>query len=777
MAVTLTWVARDGKSLPNGSLSGPNSKLCGYCVRLPAGSMRRQPMTTPTHSARHIGLTGATGIGVGAIVGGGILALSGMAFQLTGSGALLAFALNGVIAVITALSFAELATAFPQSGGPYAFAKRVLPVGTAFAVGWVVWFASIVAAALYAAGFAAFALDGLQAVIGSAWLTAPWTLTICSIGATAGATAFVARSSGAGGNAVNIAKVLVFAILIIGGVIAVINQRPDWGTQLSPFLPKGGVGLIQAMGGTFIALQGFDLIAAVAGEVKNPRQVLPKAMLLSLGIALVVYLPLLLVVALVGVDPEVSIQQLAEAHPNTVIAVAAARYLGTTGYWAVIAAGVLSMASALLANLFAAARIAQAMGRDRTLPAQLDRVHKRYGTPVVALLTTASIATVILLVAGEVGTAGAASSLIFLLAFALAHVLCLVTRSRKQDHEGFRVPWWPWTPIIGGLLCAALAIYQAMMVPSAGVITVVWLLAGAFGYAWRFGQRAKIMDAASEAADPSLLELRGRSPLVLVPVANPDNAGVMAQVANSMAPPRVGRVLLLSVVRPPKGTIDLDAALADTTAALHASLSISLRAGVRCEALATVAANPWQEIARVARSHRCASLLVGLSALADPKSRARLEHLATELSCNVVFFRAEADWTPKKLRRVLVPIGGRTVHDALRARLLAGLNRRSDETIEVTYLVVDPSATEQKERSRRELTLTILVRDEAAVPAKVTVLAEEDIAGAICREADKHDLLIMGLGAIGRGQRTLGSLTQAVIERTRCTTMLISAGD
>ena len=77
---------------------------------------------------RSMGLFGATGVGVGAIVGGGILALAGVAFAATGPAALVAFALNGVIAVLTALSFAEIAAAFPQSGGTYNFAKRFLSV-------------------------------------------------------------------------------------------------------------------------------------------------------------------------------------------------------------------------------------------------------------------------------------------------------------------------------------------------------------------------------------------------------------------------------------------------------------------------------------------------------------------------------------------------------------------------------------------------------------------------------------------------------------------------
>ncbi|PLX82256.1 MAG: hypothetical protein C0617_14085 [Desulfuromonas sp.] len=85
-------------------------------------------MTTNSKDLRTIGLMGATGVGIGAIVGGGILALAGVAFATAGPAAIVAFALNGVIALLTALSFAEMAKAFPESGGTYTFAKKVLSV-------------------------------------------------------------------------------------------------------------------------------------------------------------------------------------------------------------------------------------------------------------------------------------------------------------------------------------------------------------------------------------------------------------------------------------------------------------------------------------------------------------------------------------------------------------------------------------------------------------------------------------------------------------------------
>ncbi len=251
------------------------------------------------HKDRVIGLVGATSVGVGAIVGGGILALAGAAFAETGPGAVVAFALNGLIAILTALSFAELSTTFPQSGGTYLFAKRVLSVQTAFIVGWVVWFASIVAAALYALGFASFVFIMCSQMFPSETtyiqgkISFQGTLVAIAVSATAFFTIRLMRRKAGSGTLLNIGKLIVFFLLITGGMIKLPQMSPsDIKTAMTPFFPDGTAGMFRAMGYTFIALQGFDLIAAVAGEIKNPRKNIPKAMLISLGTALSIFLPL-----------------------------------------------------------------------------------------------------------------------------------------------------------------------------------------------------------------------------------------------------------------------------------------------------------------------------------------------------------------------------------------------------------------------------------------------------------------------------------------------------
>lgn len=758
--------------------------------------MTLPPGTLPDATPRpRIGLLGATSIGVGAIVGGGILALSGTAFALTGAGALIAFALNGLIAVITALSFAELATAFPRSGGPYVFARRVVSVDAAFGVGWVVWFASIVASALYARGFAAFAVEVLRHVIDPA-LLGPVVETGLAVATTVVCGLLLIRASGSGGNAVNIGKVVVFGILILGGLWAWIDHPPTT-ARFSPLLPAGPLGLLQAMGATFIALQGFDLIAAVAGEIEAPRKTLPRAMLLALGIALLVYLPLLMVVLATGVsDDGPGIQALAAANPDTIIARAAERMLGRAGYWLVLAAGLLSMASALLANVFAAARIAQEMGNDRALPVALRRVHASRGTPSIAVLATVGIAAVTLFAIPDVAAAGAASSLIFLIAFALAHVLCVVTRARKPDHQGFRVPAWPWLPLIGAAACGGLGIYQAMAVPAAGAVTTVWLAIGVGAYLLSFGRRARVFDAAAEHADPDLLELRGRSPLVLVPVANPQNASTLARVATNVAPPRVGRILLFNVIRPPRldesmSGHEMERALDDATRTMRDSLAATMRAGLQCEGLTTVGPDPWRAIRRAAVTHRCTTVLMGLSDLASDEAVARIETLATALDANLVLLRAPPGWTPRSVRRLLVPIGGKGVHNALRARLLAGLHRDTGGRLQITYLLVAPPTMSPARCAQRVRVHEELVRDEAReVPRLVRLVQSDDVVAAIVAEAEAHDLLLMGLTQMASthlgatqmgstpnapGKRVIGRIARATVQATACPVMLVSA--
>jgi len=736
-----------------------------------------------SNQKRTIGLFGAIGVGVGAIVGGGILALVGVAFASTGPSAIVAFALNGLIALITALSFAELSASFPESGGTYIFSKKVMSIRAAFAVGWVVWFATIVAGVLYAIGagyFLAILLEALWELFTGQpgeWITFRWVTVAIAIAATLFYTIGLIRKPGSGGAIANIGKIVAFSILIFVGIWFLSKESADSiKGDFTPFFAFGALGFVQAMGYTFIAYQGFDLIAAVAGEVKDPGKTIPRAMIISLFIAMVIYLPLIFVITVDGTLPGQSITQLSIERPVAVVAIAAENYLGRFGFWVVVIAAILSMLSALYAHLFAASRIAQSMAGDRTLPRTLGYLSVKRGTPVNAIIATALVIIITVIVIPDVAAAGAAASLIFLLIFALAHgISILIRKRRKSPLKTFRTPFFPLVPVVGIVACLALAVFQGIMVPLAGIIAVIWLGFGGLLYLIFFARRARILDASAEGYDPELVRLRGKTPLVLVPIANPSNASAMVAVANTLVPPDLGRILLLSVVIAPEesnGSANSEI-LSNTQEVLKEALSSSLNLGLTPEVLTTVAKKNWPEIIRVSKTHRCESLLVGLSEFTENKTENNLENLFNSVDCDVVVLRAPSGWQITEAQKILVPVAGAGTHSELLARILGSICRSGSP--QITYLRVMPedSSWDVVDRARKNLFLQ--AQDEAPqFNSKVKVEKADDYGAEIIRYADDSDLIILGLQSSWSRRRVFGELTLRIARESNCPILMIS---
>ena len=733
------------------------------------------------HEARTLGLLGATGVGVGAIVGGGIFVLAGVAFTSTGPATVVAFAANGVIARLTARTFAEISSAFPESGGAYTFAKKVLSVRAAFATGWILWFAYIVAGVLYALGFAAFAVVAIQelwAALGSdapAWLAGRRMLLFLGVLATCGYALSLARKRDGGGNWATIGKIAVFAVLVIAGSVALIGQPiSDTKIALSPFFSGGGTGLLMAMGFTFIALQGFDLVAAIAGEIKDPGYVIPRAMFLSLACALAIYLPLLLLVAAVGTEPGDSVDELARRNPETIIAIAGKRFLGITGYWLVIIAALLSTLSALQANLMAASRVALSMARDRTLPSVLAELHSERRTPVIAIATTTLTLAAILFMVPDLASAGAAASLIFLLSFTLAHITTYLARKRGGTEDApYKTPWFPLVPLVGGLACALMAVFQAILVPDATGILAIWVGLGIILYWSLFARRAELADAATAALDPSLVSLRGHSPLILVPIANPQHTPALVSIANALAARNVGRILLLSVV--PAGIDDelrrVPPQLRDTQRIIYDAMAESFQSGHSAEALISTASNPLEEIRRIADEHRCASLLLGMGDIKEP-ALPDLELLLNGVDCDVGIMRAPNGWHADDAKRILVPVAGRGADHEFRVRLLASLCRAKRRI--VTFVtVVSPDALEQEVEETRS---RIAKLSEQRMPGELSVkiLLSDKPIDAILAEARSNDLIVLGLKSVGWGKKVFGTFALSIAAQASCATLLLS---
>jgi nucleotide-binding universal stress UspA family protein len=371
--------------------------------------------------------------------------------------------------------------------------------------------------------------------------------------------------------------------------------------------------------------------------------------------------------------------------------------------------------------------------------------------------------------------------LIFLLSFALAHWTAYLARKRSQRPAPFHTRWFPAVPAVGGFACGGLALFQGVAVPAAGGITAVWLALGSVLYFALFASRAEAVDAFAQGRDPTLVRLRGRQPLILVPIANPQTAPALVAVANSLAPKDVGRVLLLTVMKGPEANAGAsDAAperpqfeaLDKAQRVLHEALSASFTRGLGPEALLTTASDPWREIARVVQVHACQSLVLGLSDL-DAVRGGQLENLLNRVECDVVVLRAPPGFRVEQARRVLVPVGGRGGHDEIRAGVLGSLGRGGPH--EITFCsVVGSSASESAHQDRRRM-LQRLAEDETPGVPSVDVLVSDDVVEAIVDRSRDADLVILGLQRHG-GKKLFGEVTLRIARSTQAATLMISRG-
>lgn len=740
-------------------------------------------MSNKGDSKRRIGLIGATGIGVGGIVGGGILALSGVAFASTGPSALLAFALNGCIAIIVALSYAEMSSIFPESGGMYLFSKKVLSIESAFFVGWIVWFASVVVAVLYAIGFASFLVAAVSvlwnALIGNPplWLSSSWVVNLLAVAATFFYAFSLSKETDGGGEFVNIGKIVIFLILILAGFFAFVKASPGQFTStMTPFFSNGAAGLFIAMGYTFVAMQGFDLIAKTGGEIKEPEKNIPRAMLLSLVISLVIYLPLLFVISVVGVSEGYTVTSMGASYNEEVIAVGVRNYMGDLGYWLVLVVGILSMLSALNANIFGASRVAYKMAMDRTLPKSLGFIHDVHKTPTKSIYATAIITILIIIMFKNVETAGATASLVFLLMFTVVQLILMIVRRRIDISSiPFRIPLYPVLPVVGTVCCFLLAVFQGFVVPQAGLITLIWLFLGGLLYLVLFSKGATRADASAVAYDLNLSKLRGQLPLVLVPVSNPTNVAPLIGLASSLAPPRFGKVMLLSVVLSSDNSDDQVRRVLASQSVTAKSLEVSIKEEIYPEVLTTVAHNVWKEIKRVSEIHQCDSLVLGLTDLSQDVSRSYMEEdLISGVSCNVVVLRSHSDWRLKTAKKVIIPIAGEGNYESLLARLIGTIRRVGGSEIEFLKIIPEFSSGSDVEKVRKRL--FALAQDYCpSGNFKVKVVRSDRIAEEIINQSQGFDLMVLGFTKVGRSYlRVFGEVAREVVQNTDMPIIMIS---
>jgi APA family basic amino acid/polyamine antiporter len=314
--------------------------------------------------ARRLGTADAVMIGLGSMMGAGVFAAFGPAARAAGAGLLIGLVLAAVIAYCNATASAQLAAVYPTSGGTYIYGRERLGPWWGFAAGWGFLIGKTASCAAMALTFASYALPG-------PW----WAQRIIAVAAVAALTALNYRGVT---KTATLARILVVCTLI--ALAAVVIGIAVAGVQVSNLSGAGAwssttpYGVLQSAGLLFFAFAGYARIATMGEEVRDPARAIPKAIIIALAIAVVVYL-FVGVAALLAAGP----QRLARAAAPLSEALRAA---GAAPLVPVVAVGgALASLGALLALIAGIGRTTLAMARNRDLPGWLAAVHPRYQVP------------------------------------------------------------------------------------------------------------------------------------------------------------------------------------------------------------------------------------------------------------------------------------------------------------------------------------------------------------------------------------------------------------
>ncbi len=439
---------------------------------------RRKPIEEAPNRGlqRILSVWDLTAIGVAAIVGAGIFSTVGEATQKAGPSVILVFVIGAFVAGLSALSYAEMASAIPQAGSAYTYTYVIFGEITAWLIGWFLileYAVGNIAVAISWSGYFVALLRSLNidlppyliqdplslwqetqaylqthnpslAPAYAAWYSAPRLLGIPIILNLPALliVAFITILAYAGIRESRLANNL-FVVLKVGTILGILLigaffVNPD---QWTPFMPNGFSGTMRAVGAVFFAYIGFDALSTTAEEARHPRRDLPLAMLLSLTLCTLLYVGIALV--LTGV---VSYRELGVADPLaylfTKLPISEEVRRIMEGIVAVSA--VVAMASVLLVFQIGQPRIWFAMSQDGLLPAALGKVHKRFGTPHVATLLT-GLAVGIPLFFSSLSAVVDMTSMGTLMAFAIvsAGVARLHHAPPPKYAPRFRVPYIP----------------------------------------------------------------------------------------------------------------------------------------------------------------------------------------------------------------------------------------------------------------------------------------------------------------------------------------------
>lgn len=371
-------------------------------------------------------------MGVGGMVGGGIFSVLGLAILLAGHAAPFAFALGGIIAMITGLSYARLGLTFQSAGGSFTYLEHAFKHPNIAGIGgWLLLVGYIGTMSLYAYTFGIYG----TAMFGMGNETNPPMQHLLESLVLLIFLAINLYGVKASGNSEFIIVVTKVLILMLFAVIGFFYIHSD---HLLPVFNLGFEGVLIGTALIFVAYEGFELIPNTINEMENPEQNLLKAIVWSIAITIIIYI-LVSFVAVGNLLPEEI-----NRYKEYALAVAAKPFLGQAGFLLIGLAALFSAASAINATLFGTARLSMVMATEHALPPAFAFSRKDNNIPWLALIIITAV-TLVFVNLADLSIISSFASSTFLLIFALINLSAWRLRAKLKIKALL--------PIVGLLLC------------------------------------------------------------------------------------------------------------------------------------------------------------------------------------------------------------------------------------------------------------------------------------------------------------------------------------
>ncbi len=409
-----------------------------------------------------IGLVAAVSIGIGGMVGAGIFSILGVVAHAAGNAMWLAFAIGGVVALLSTYSYAKLGATFPSAGGATHFLVKSFGDGVlAGGLNMFMWAGYIISLALYATAFGGYAATFVTTAPSALLLK---SLAVASVVLLTLVNAFGATLMGRWETVIVAVKV---AILVLFAAVGLCFIRPGY---LSPELWPEAKSVLFGASVLFIGYEGFGLITNAAADMRDPRKMLPRALYTSVILVIVLYLAVSLTVTGNLSDYEI------EQSKDYALAEAAKPFLGQFGFRLIAIAALFSTASAINATLFGSANVCYMIARDGELPAGLSRTEWKDATG--GLLLTAALVVVVMLIFDLSGIAmmGSAAFLLIYAAVNAGHLKVL-----NQTGASAIVVWLSLLTCLA--MFAILCVYTYQEQPRA-IAALILIAAASFAGEW-----------------------------------------------------------------------------------------------------------------------------------------------------------------------------------------------------------------------------------------------------------------------------------------------------